>query len=293
MPLIIVFVAFVVLGVISIINGIVSTSQLGEQIANYKASYSYNEKLMEIAKIGMAIGIITIIVWFANAIICAVGIYGTHNYGQEDGGDKLFYAVAVYFGLGIVQMIFALIVAGKTAELAGVKFSLDGTSVVNLIFGIAGFICSLVALYFRRNDGSFDAKRAYYAMLVTCLCWLICLIIGSASTSEVKKEGITVVKTIFEYLTMAAVALFSVYFVATYTYVPRKKYAPKVNTTANYQSSTQSQSTQSPQPQSTQSTQPSTQNIVAQLESLKTLKDKGILTEAEYEEKRKKLVDKL
>lgn len=285
LPLIIVFVVFAALGVISIINGIVSTSQLGGQIRNIGGSGYSHDQLLEIARIGMAMGIITIIVWLINAIISAVGINETYNYGQENGGDKLFNAVAIYYTLGIIQVVFTLIIAGKTADLAGVKFSLDGGTVANIIFVVSGFACSLVAKYYRKNDPSVDAKRAYYVLLVSCFCWLVCLIIGSASTSGVEKEGITIAKNVFEYLTVAAITLFSIYFVTTYEYIPKKKYTAKVNTTANYQSSTQ--------PQSAQSTQPSTQNIVAQLESLKTLKDKGILTEAEYEEKRKKLVDKL
>ncbi len=294
LPLIIVFVVFAVFGVISFINNIVSASHLGEDIAAIRASYySYSEEAINIAKTGIAMCIITIIVLFINDIICTVGIYGTHTYGYEDSGNKLFYAVAVYFGLVIVQLIFSFVILGKAASAAGVKFSLDGSAVANLIFLIVGFVSSLVAVYFKRNDTSIDAKRAYYAMLVTCLFWLVCLIISSASTSEVKKEGIAVAQSIFEYLTVVAVALFSIYFVATYSYVPKKKYAPKVNTTANYQSSTQSQSTQSPQPQPQPQQNQSNKDIVAQLEALKSLRDKDILTEEEYQEKRKKLVDKL
>lgn len=285
MPLIAVFVLFAVYTILSFISDIIAASEIGNQIALLRSEYGYyyssSELELSVARLGMALAIISIIVVFAMGVLCVIGAYQTNSYGSEYEINKLIYVVVSYFILAIIQMIFALIIAGEIAKASEIALELGSAAIAQLIFVILGSISSLVSVYCKANYK--DYKKSFFALLVTCVCWLICLIINSVNNAPAQPSALVIIRNIVEYLVFAAVTLFSIYFVMTYTYASKKKVVPiKVATP-----------TEQPQPQPQPQQNQSNKDIVTQLEALKSLRDKDILTEEEYQEKRKKLVDKL
>lgn len=191
--------------------------------------------------------------------------------------DKALYAATGsllgVFTLGSIIDIF--VAYSLLKKLLGNRASMSGASIAQLVFLFIALVFIVVGLFV--INSYINEDKAGVVFIIGCVCLVICSIISLASMDSYT-SGLTITSNIFLLLGLLS---------AGYEYINSygdSGYKPhKIVTHSSYNSYSYSD----PSPSSSPS------DASEQLRKLKKLFDDGVITAEEYEEKRKKYVDKL
>ena len=151
------------------------------------------------------------------------------------------------------------------------SISMPGMAIAKLVFLFIALLTLIIGIWL---EGSFtNDDKANIFMIVALVAIFICCILSFASMSS-STEGLTIVANVL--LTISVVVGIALYVVSFIKEESPHKVTYKTGEIVY------------PLPKSSDSNDP-----VEQLRKLKELFDDGVITEEEYEEKRKKYVDRL
>lgn len=191
--------------------------------------------------------------------------------------DKpLYVATGALLGILTLASIIDFFVAySLLKKMLGDYASMPGASIAQLVFLFIALVLIIVGLFL--NGSYMSDDKAGIVFIIACVCLIICTIITFANMNS-DTAGLTIASAIFLLfgLLLAGFEYVNSYGSSGYAY-------KKTITDDSYDSSSYS----------SQSTNSNIDDPSEQLRKLKKLFDDGIITAEEYEEKRKKYIDKL
>ena len=219
--------------------------------------------------------IVTLIGTIGVILILLIGV------GKSLTGSKSFVSAAssVLVALIFADLLSAIILLGATST------SPNGLAIVGIVFEVIAFLLSIASVFYCASTakGKDFGVAGFAASLIMFVIQIITLATNAPSGS------LAILKAVFLMLSL----VWSLLGFGMLTYYNSNK--PLVQQVS-------SPLPQQPEPREIESApvnkeepkvQPSSDDPVAQLEKLKNLLDKGVITKEEYEEKRKKYVDML
>lgn len=200
--------------------------------------------------------------------------------------DKpLYAATGVLLGIFTLASIIDIFVAySLLKKMLGDYASMPGASIAQLIFLFIALVLIIAGLFL--NGSYMSDDKAGIVFIIACACLIICIIIAFANMDS-NTAGLTIASTIFLLfgLLLAGFEYINSYGSSGYTNSSHASTGTTKSTMAsfadNYDIPIEKASNTKEEDASTQ------------LRKLKSLLDDGIITTEEYEEKRKKYVDKL
>ena len=252
-------------------------------------------KMKGLAVAELIFGIVTIVL----AIITLIVSFAS-SYSDTAPFNLLFITIISI----IVQKLVAIFQALALAkQLAGDDVTLDGTSTICLIFLIASAIAAIIAIILKIKEND---KGAGWSGLVVAILLLVVIIIDLASSSSSDTATVMTIYSVLFIIMCLALGVFDV-FVITYkpsyyrnmaqhrrTYGGSYSYRPYSSYSNGQHYVPQSQPVQPAAPAQPAPAQPAAKPVekspVEALRELKQLFDSGVITQEEYEEKRKKYV---
>ena len=192
-------------------------------------------------------------------------------FGKKDE-KKVYASILIPFTLLIISTIIDTFWAFKILQTAaGRSISMPGAGIAKLVFLFIGFISIIASIWLQ---GSFvhDGKANVFA-IVSMFALFVCCIISFVNMNY-SVGALVTISTIF--LTLSIIVALALFIIS---YIPEN-----ITTHTTYKTG----EIVYPRPKEVES-----DDTAEQLRKLKTLFDDGIITAEEYEEKRKKYVDKL
>lgn len=219
--------------------------------------------------------IVTLIGTIAVILILLIGV------GKSLTGSKSFVSAAssVLVILIFADLLTSIILMGATST------SPDALTIVGIVFEIIAFLLSIASVFYcaSTDKGKDFGVAGFAASLIMFVIQIIVLATNAPSGS------LAILKTVFLMLALVG----SLLGFGMLTYYNSNK--PSVQQVSNPlpQQSEHREMEPTPVNKEEPKVQSSSDDPVAQLEKLKNLLDKGVITKEEYEEKRKKYVDML
>lgn len=213
--------------------------------------------------------IVTIIILLVSVVLFVLAI--------KRVADKALYAttgslIGFYSLTSIIEVFLAY---GLLKKMFGDNISMPGASIAQLIFLFIALIFAIAGLFTLKSFMYED--KAGIVFIISCVSLIVCLIINFANMNS-NTEGLTIVTSIF-----ILIGLLSAGFEYINSYGSSGYKYKKPTTHYGYH----------PSSYSSPSSSSGNEDATEQLRKLKKLLDDGIITSQEYEEKRKKYVDKL
>jgi len=253
--------AFVVYSILKIVQAIKVLNSFG----------TYTNDIISFAKGAVVFELIAAIIILIMGVIIIV-------MSLKMVDDKPLYAAtgALLGILTLASIIDFFVAYSLLKKMLGDYASMPGASIAQLVFLFIALVLIIVGLFL--NGSYMSDDKAGIVFIIACVCLIICTIITFANMNS-DTAGLTIASAIF-----LLFGLLLAGFEYINSYGSSSGYAYKKTVTHDsYDSSSYSS--------------PSTNNNVddpsEQLRKLKKLFDDGIITAEEYEEKRKKYIDKL
>ena len=253
--------AFVVYSILTIVQAIKALNSFGTY-TNDIISFTKGVVVFEL--------IVAIIILIMGVVIISMSLRMVDD-------KPLYAATGVLLGIFTLAFIIDIFLAySLLKKILGDYASMPGASIAQLIFLFIALVLIIAGLFL--NGSYMNDDKAGIVFILACVCLIICTIITFANMDS-NTAGLTIASTIF--------LLFGL-LLAGYEYINSyggSGYKPHKTVT---HSSYNSYSYSNPSPSSS-----SPSDASEPLRKLKKLFDDGIITAEEYEEKRKKYVDKL
>lgn len=252
--------AFVVYSILKIVQAIKVLNSFG----------TYTNDIISFAKGAVVFELISAIIILIMGVIIIV-------MSLKMVDDKPLYAAtgALLGILTLASIIDFFVAYSLLKKMLGDYASMPGASIAQLVFLFIALVLIIVGLFL--NGSYMNDDKAGIVFIIACACLIICSIITFANMNS-DTAGLTIASAIFLLfgLLLAGFEYINSYGGSGYVY-------KKTVTHDSYDSSSYS----SP------STNSNVDDPSEQLRKLKKLLDDGVITTEEYEEKRKKYVDKL
>ena len=212
----------------------------------------------------------------------------------RSASDKsLYVSTSITLGvLSIYSIIDTFLAYGLLKKMYGDYVSMPGGSIAKLILLFIAVILIAVSLFLQSSYVNDD--KANIPMIMACVCLFICCIIAFGSMDSYT-TGLIITTTVFLLLSVISAGYF---FINSYGEDPRKArkryssstYRPSSTSSYNnlYNSPSTGRVSLAKSPSTTSDVDP-----VVKLRELKKLLDDGVISQDEYELKRKKYIDKL
>lgn len=200
------------------------------------------------------------------ASLNAVSIYyiadeNKKKFSQEKIISNGLLTLIVYLGLNILTAVL-VIINGYTV--AGSQFTINASSIVCIVFGIIGIVAYIIAL----NKKEEDKPSLVFSAIgygVTALFLFVSMSMSS---------GIVIAIEVFLLFALIAAAMELIDRKIDFTSLIKKEAKEEVKSDK-------------------ESSQSNSETVIEKLNKLKELYDQGILTEEEYSQKRKEIIDSL
>lgn len=213
--------------------------------------------------------IVTIIILLVSVVLFVLAL--------KRVADKALYAttgslIGFYSLTSIIEVFLAY---GLLKKMLGDYASMPGASIAQLIFLFIALIFAIAGLFTLKSLMNED--KAGIVFIISCVSLIVCLIINFANMNS-STEGLTIVTSIFLLFGFlsAGFEYINSYGSSGYRY-------KKPTTHYGYH----------PSSYSSPSSSSGNEDAAEELRKLKKLYDDGVITSEEYNEKRKKYVDKL
>ena len=275
------------------IASLISLNNISEAVKGY--SMSSAEKELYNLVLGMTIA--GAAVAFTIAIITVVGIYKSFN--DSKNNNSLLNLATISFGFfTLLQHIKTALTISKCRALyrytlLGVTYEYEPPAISIWL----SILCALAVLIigislFVDFDSHKTAKKIIcgLGMIVSVVAEILSVISGESN------NGFTITIVVFTFISMFVTFVYCVTDENTLGYSNSQSSVSKVTSNSEYRYTQQ----QRPMPTKYESSvgsketyKPNNVNPMEELRKLKSLFDDGIITKEEYEEKRKKYIDKL
>ena len=222
----------------------------------------------------------------SSLIVTLIGIIGVIlilliGVGKSLTGSKSFVSAtsSVLTVLTFADLLSAIILMGATSTSGGALV------IVGIVFEVIAFLLSIASVFYcaTTEKGKDFGVTGFAASLIMFVIQIITLATNAPS------GALAILKAVFLMLSL----VMSLLGFGMLTYYQSNKPSAQQVSSPLPQPSEPREVVVTPVSKEEPKVQPSSDDPVAQLEKLKNLLDKGVITKEEYEEKRKKYVDML
>lgn len=256
---------FTIFGILQMVSAI-------KALSAYSAYGSYGGSYMSFAKGTMVFELIaTIVILLISMILMIMAV--------KDASEKSLYGTtAGLLGtLTLYSIIDTFLAYSLLKKMFGDYVSMPGSGIAKLVFLFLAMILIIAGLLTLGSYANDDKAGIVFIIAVGCL--LFCCIISFAAMDRFT-DGLTITSTVFLLLALLS---------AGFEFINSYGYSGYVSTTPK----TVHHTTYNPYSYNQPSSKSGNEDAAEELRKLKQLYDDGLITSEEYNEKRKKYVDKL
>lgn len=256
---------FLLFFLLSTIDCIISLSQLGD-------ASGFPEPLVKLFVATKGTLILYLISDIIGMIIAGIGVYQfAYNTGnQEHNLPYIPFILPLSRIIGIIILYFA-------SKNVYPDFQMSGVTIALLIIYAVIVITSVVSIYLSRTDSQ---EKSYIGDAVAFVLLFVCIIISLIDS--LNEDTLTVISMVFLIITTVSAAFGSIFAYVTYhdNGVGKQHNQTQVNATVSSANVVHKENPEN------------NLSIEEKLTKIKDLRDKGLINDADYEAKKKDLLEK-
>ena len=284
---IVVLVLFIVISIIEIVSSVQAMNEL-KPILNGNAYY-YTSAAITLARATNSVLIVSII---GVSIVLLCSLIFIYSFANESEGSC--FAFPTILTAYCVSTLVGIIIITSTAKSLNSAYTMPAESIISLIFVIISLLLSLVSYGF--NFSSFNQKYSCVVSGFGYLFYLIAVIVSFAVSSSTTKSTMQILDFVLTIFAVIGVIVACYLLYGDDEIVLTKAQTNYYKNLASITNKTSTSTLNDANPSNSNKKETPTngsENVEEKLLKLKELYDKDILTKEEYEERRKKLIEKL